>query len=112
MTDKYKIAQEVWEEWERRAMSAPYFYEDWLKDKTKPKDPLFEKSLELGARICGHFDLGVIPTEWLVSNIKEIFKDELNGTRGLDEAIEYGKAFGYTNIEHLKKIKERLETKK
>lgn len=109
--EKYKIADEVKKEW--RATYPEISFSEFLKMKMrpKPKHPLFE-------RFKGYLlDVG----DELVSDEKKFvlllrhFKDEFNGTRGLDEAIDHfdlGAAEDYestTVSTILKEIKSELE---
>ena len=82
----------------------------------KPKDPLFEKYAEWckeTGRVCVPVPLN---NDSYVKFLK-IFKEELNGTKGLDEAFNSFSMNCYDSIPSnyirstIKKIKERLEEK-
>lgn len=98
--NRYKIALEVAEEWQKDVEADDFRV--WVKGKIKPKDPLFEKWKTI-------VPWDVIPADDSFAKAKElgIF------TAGLDEAIEGCKSIysGGTHRDDLIKIKERLENK-
>lgn len=91
MTDKYKIAQEVFEGWlgDFPEVIPKENFHEFLKDKIKPKDPLFEKWCNLfrgvfndnekmmfynrfKKKICRRFNSEKIKSDAIVKKIKEI----------------------------------------
>ena len=86
-----------------RQQEAQQYYDKYLK----PKDPLFEKLKE--------FIGGSRGTDYMLSEdglvyFKQIFADELNGTKGLVEAIEHVK--GHKDFYHMQMICLYLESLK
>jgi len=65
-------------------------FSDWLDDKLKPKDETFEAFREQLGYLVNYNT-----KEFYDILRNEIFADELNGTKGLDEAIKY-----YSDLEH------------
>lgn len=111
MLGKYKIAQEIFNGWlgdVKDITKHPGNFDVYLKEKLKPKDELLELYKQL-MEFCG--------TQFYSSNydkFQEIFKDELNGTKGLGEAIDAFKEIGdeipkATVFYTLLQIKERLQ---
>ena len=94
--------KEMYDAGYREPIMVKYYLEN-----LKPKDKMFEKFEELlRYYICVGYKHDECYTKF-----KEIFKDELNGTKGLDEAIEYvnTSAQSYCPLGKLKAIKSRLE---
>jgi len=109
--DKYKIAQEVWLEYYSKHDLGQTF-NGWIQEKNKPKDPLFKNYLDL-MNFIGYNRLTGGRT---FIKFKEIFAEELNGTKGLNETIEWYKAQGqqYTTsyeevADNLIQIKKRMD---
>jgi len=88
--NKYKTTQEVRSEWISEGSKGDF--DVFIKNKLKPKDPLFEKWSKF---YKDTYDSAVIDDEECKQSFfvrfKEIFSDELNGTVGLDEAIKFFK---------------------
>ena len=81
--NKYQIAQEAFQEWKDFLLENPGVnFDEYLKDKVKPKDEMFEK-FKRGWECYKLCEVG-----FAYKQIKgDIFGPDLNGTRGLD----YGK---------------------
>jgi len=81
--EKYRIAKEVIDEFGNELYGQTIF--DFIEEKLKPVDPLKEKFLLL----LRGFD----EEEWNevegFSSFQRIFKDDLNGTRGLKMLYDY-----------------------
>lgn len=92
------LAEEI--HWDEAKDKAIVYVDKYLK----PKNPLFEKWKKLFANIHLHKSTAKESFEWL----KENFAEELNGTKGLDEAMEKLSYHQYGSTV-LKEIKERLE---
>ena len=102
--NKYETTLDVFEEWKKTPGEKlwDHSFVKFLTEKTKPEDPLFEKWTTAPKEIFQNFAL-----------FKEYFADDLNGTRGLDEAITFFKGahtIVISNVmEKLKEIKAKLE---
>lgn len=106
--DKYEIAQEVYNEyWKNNEKVSLGNWRGFLSEKTKPKDPLFEKFVEFW---CIDGNNVTTQREW--KRFKEIFKDELKGTQGLDAFHKWWVSSNGINTEvseKIEEIQERLE---
>jgi len=107
--EDYETALKVFNKWHSTSVGGNFH--SFLKEKTKPEDPLFEKFKKLYCDVMGRdLNLG-----HHFIKFKEIFADELNGTRGLDEAMEFFGSHYSGNwppdsiAEKLKDIKAKLE---
>ena len=89
-TNKYEIVKEVLKEFKTEKYSA-YTLSEFLEEKTK--DQLFEKYKKWWDK-TNHFYVDIPENNASYLKFKEIFKDELNGTKGLHEAIENFKTKG------------------
>ena len=85
---------------------------DYADKYLKPKDPLFEKWKDYVTwyRADEYFTLD---TKEAFIKLKEIFKEELNGTKGLNEAIMEGENSALlpktVGLQRLRQIKQRLD---
>jgi len=103
-----KIMKETNGPWPRSVIS---FVNIYSTKYLKPKDPLFEKLYRfIKETKAMSYDIEVKDVYPL---FKEIFAEELNGTKGLEEAIETAGHLGTVGeritIDILKEIKERME---
>ena len=112
---KYKVGLIVHEEW-RNIYQGPLGFAEWLKEQDKPADPVLEKLTEFMKWYDKNRYTGLRFDDNTLTKFKEIFADDLNGTRGLDEAIEeINKTPKGTReywVKTVKAIKERLQTNK
>ena len=113
--ERYQIAQEVMQEYsETEGIKTLNEYRAFINDKTQPVEPLKEKLDKYHEE-----ESLLLNTRDRTKVFKSIFKEELSGTAGLDEAITLSQATFMVHgsgecsnfIAMLKRIKKDLETK-
>jgi len=111
----YETVRAEYDEHIRTADSVLEF-DDWFNEKIKPKDKLFEK----WTGFCGEWLAGFEEDEIIVffKELKKlgIIADNLNGTKGLKEAIKEFEGYGETYVRpeivaRLRAIKSEMEAK-
>ena len=108
--EEYQTAEKIWNDW--RPMGGIGF-DQYIKAKAKPVDPLYEKFQAFSFGALDRYDDGEIKA--IYENFKGCFKDELNENAAYETVNTLWASFdgiwGTEELKHIDATLQRLENK-